>query len=274
MVAFLKKISRSSITQNKKHSVSKGLLVAAARSHQRSGQGASGGVYSGIVKLEDEEVEVAVKKLGNGIEQGFCNEKSNRLVVYELLKNGAVSNLIFRDGQRPSWKLRSDIELDIARGLLYFHEECENQIIHCDIKPQNILLDKNNTATILINTHEKQGHVGHSILQLPNLPTIPLLPQPTMPQLPIIPNLPTAATLPPLPPLPSITSLPTLPTANTDYSQFTNSSQLKCLPIFHFPACHHFRTFAKFQHFHICVVVSFWVGGSKPELCATHALEK
>ncbi|KAH0777196.1 hypothetical protein KY290_008607 [Solanum tuberosum] len=66
------------------------------------GQGASGGVYRGILKLEDEEVEVAVKKLGNGIEQGFCNEKSNRLVVYELLKNGAVSNLIFCDGQRPS----------------------------------------------------------------------------------------------------------------------------------------------------------------------------
>ncbi|WMV09256.1 hypothetical protein MTR67_002641 [Solanum verrucosum] len=64
------------------------------------------------------------------------------------MKNGAVSNLIFRHGQRPRWKLRSDIVLDIARFLLYLHEECENQIIHCDIKPLNILLDKNNTAKI------------------------------------------------------------------------------------------------------------------------------
>ncbi|KAH0747043.1 hypothetical protein KY285_008700 [Solanum tuberosum] len=38
------------------------------------GQGASGGVYSGILKLEDKEVEVAVKKLGNGIEQGDYKE--------------------------------------------------------------------------------------------------------------------------------------------------------------------------------------------------------
>ncbi|MCD7454725.1 hypothetical protein HAX54_025788 [Datura stramonium] len=137
------------------------------------GEGASGAVYSGILKLENEEVEVAVKQLGNSIEQGgdkdflaevrviglthhknlvhllgFCNEKSNRLLVYELMKNGAVSNLIFRHGQRPSWKLRSDIVLGIARGLLYLHEECENQIIHCDIKPQNVLLDENYTAKI------------------------------------------------------------------------------------------------------------------------------
>lgn len=31
--------------------------------------------------------------------------------------------------------------MGIARGLLYLHEECSTQIIHCDIKPQNILLD-------------------------------------------------------------------------------------------------------------------------------------
>ncbi|XP_060182059.1 G-type lectin S-receptor-like serine/threonine-protein kinase LECRK1 [Lycium barbarum] len=137
------------------------------------GQGASAAVYSGILKLEDEEVEVSVKQLGNGIEQGddkeflaevrvidlthhknlarllgFCNEKNHRLLVYELMKNGAVSSLIFWDGKRPSWKLRSDIVLGTARGLLYLHEECENQIIHCDIKPQNVLLDKNYAAKI------------------------------------------------------------------------------------------------------------------------------
>nr|XP_009778013.1 PREDICTED: G-type lectin S-receptor-like serine/threonine-protein kinase RLK1 [Nicotiana sylvestris] len=31
--------------------------------------------------------------------------------------------------------------MGIARGLAYLHEECSTQIIHCDIKPQNILLD-------------------------------------------------------------------------------------------------------------------------------------
>ncbi|KAM7488612.1 hypothetical protein LguiB_026096 [Lonicera macranthoides] len=42
----------------------------------------------------------------------------------------------------PKWHFR------IARGLLYLHEECETQIIHCDIKPQNVLIDNNYTAKI------------------------------------------------------------------------------------------------------------------------------
>lgn len=32
--------------------------------------------------------------------------------------------------------------------MLYLHEECSTQIIHCDIKPQNILLDDNLVAKI------------------------------------------------------------------------------------------------------------------------------
>ena len=38
--------------------------------------------------------------------------------------------------------------MGIARGLLYLHEECSTQIIHCDIKPQNILLDDYYNARI------------------------------------------------------------------------------------------------------------------------------
>lgn len=37
---------------------------------------------------------------------------------------------------------------DIARGLLYLHDECDTQIIHCDIKPQNILMDDQYCAKI------------------------------------------------------------------------------------------------------------------------------
>ena len=42
---------------------------------------------------------------------------------------------------RPDWNERLRIALDVARGILYLHEECEAPIIHCDIKPQNILMD-------------------------------------------------------------------------------------------------------------------------------------
>ncbi|KAG8364637.1 hypothetical protein BUALT_Bualt18G0018100 [Buddleja alternifolia] len=39
------------------------------------------------------------------------------------------------------WKTRYTIALGIARGLAYLHEKCRDCIIHCDIKPENILLD-------------------------------------------------------------------------------------------------------------------------------------
>ena len=36
----------------------------------------------------------------------------------------------------------------VAKGLMYLHKECNTQIIRCDIKPQNILLNDFFTAKI------------------------------------------------------------------------------------------------------------------------------
>ncbi|KAF3432063.1 hypothetical protein FNV43_RR26802 [Rhamnella rubrinervis] len=78
---------------------------------------------------------------------GYCEEKQHRLLVYEYLRNGTLSSFLFGD-LKPSWKQRTQIAFGIARGLVYLHEECSTQIIHCDIKPQNILLDEYNNARI------------------------------------------------------------------------------------------------------------------------------
>ena len=43
--------------------------------------------------------------------------------------------------QRIDWNIRYQIALGTARGLAYLHEKCRDCIIHCDIKPENVLLD-------------------------------------------------------------------------------------------------------------------------------------
>ncbi|KAG6781742.1 hypothetical protein POTOM_014655 [Populus tomentosa] len=134
------------------------------------GRGAFGTVYKGVLAEEDKPL-IAVKKLdkmaGEGDKEfntevkvigrtnhknlvqlvGFCNEGEHRLLVYEYMSNGSLANFLFGDS-RPNWYRRMQIAFDIARGLLYLHEECSCQIIHCDIKPQNILLDKSFRARI------------------------------------------------------------------------------------------------------------------------------
>ncbi|KAK4262562.1 hypothetical protein QN277_028110 [Acacia crassicarpa] len=72
---------------------------------------------------------------------GFCDEEIHRLLVYDFMSNGTLADILFKQ-PKPIWNLRVSLALGIARGLLYLHEECDTPIIHCDIKPQNILIDE------------------------------------------------------------------------------------------------------------------------------------
>ncbi|KAL7619197.1 hypothetical protein Lser_V15G02574 [Lactuca serriola] len=131
------------------------------------GRGAFGIVYIGVMGTNT----VAVKKLNqmaqdgekefrtevNAIARthhrnlvqllGFCDDGEHRLLVYEYMSNGTLASFLFGE-MRPSWNHRCHIALGIAKALSYLHEECSTQIIHCDIKPQNILLDEYYNARI------------------------------------------------------------------------------------------------------------------------------
>ncbi|KAF8007765.1 LOW QUALITY PROTEIN: hypothetical protein BT93_K1688 [Corymbia citriodora subsp. variegata] len=81
---------------------------------------------------------------------GFCAEKSQRLLIYEYMSNGSLDRWIFPKSNECvlDWQRRKKIILDIAKGLDYPHEDCRQKIVHLDIKPQNILLDKNFNAKV------------------------------------------------------------------------------------------------------------------------------
>uniref|UniRef100_A0A2N9J9T5 Non-specific serine/threonine protein kinase n=2 Tax=Fagus sylvatica TaxID=28930 RepID=A0A2N9J9T5_FAGSY len=73
---------------------------------------------------------------------GYCHDRENRLLVYEYMSNGSLADILFTPEKQPCWGERIEIARNIAKGILYLHEECESQIIHCDIKPHNILMDE------------------------------------------------------------------------------------------------------------------------------------
>ncbi|XP_030505562.2 G-type lectin S-receptor-like serine/threonine-protein kinase LECRK3 [Cannabis sativa] len=147
----------------------KDLIDATDEFKEELGRGSFGIVYKGTLK--DTNEHVAVKKLDRAFQDsekefkaevnvighthhknlvrlvGFCEEGEQRLLVYEFMSNGALAGFLFGD-MRPSWNQRIEIAMGVARGILYLHEECITQIIHCDIKPQNILLDESYNARI------------------------------------------------------------------------------------------------------------------------------
>ncbi|KAG4980114.1 hypothetical protein AAZX31_12G099400 [Glycine max] len=131
---------------------------------EKLGGGGFGSVFKGT--LPDSSV-VAVKKLesiSQGEKQfrtevstigtvqhvnlvrlrGFCSEGTKKLLVYDYMPNGSLESKIFHEDSSKvllDWKVRYQIALGTARGLTYLHEKCRDCIIHCDVKPENILLD-------------------------------------------------------------------------------------------------------------------------------------
>ncbi|XP_052178980.1 G-type lectin S-receptor-like serine/threonine-protein kinase At2g19130 [Diospyros lotus] len=74
--------------------------------------------------------------------RGFCVKGTQRLLVYNYMPNGSLESHLFKKGSNVlDWKARYNIAIGTARGLAYLHEKCRDCIIHCDIKPENILLD-------------------------------------------------------------------------------------------------------------------------------------
>lgn len=128
------------------------------------GSGGFGAVYKGMLP---DNILVAVKKLNSsGIQgkkdfcteiaiignihhvnlvklKGYCTKGRHRFLVYEYMNRGSLDRSLFGSGPVLEWQERVEIALGAARGLAYLHSGCEHKIIHCDVKPENILLHNN-----------------------------------------------------------------------------------------------------------------------------------
>ncbi|KAJ6917233.1 hypothetical protein NC652_019565 [Populus alba x Populus x berolinensis] len=110
------------------------------------GKGSSGAVFKGT--LYKGKKAIAVKRLEKVVSESEREFLTEMRSIGKTHHKNLVANLLFRNERIPDWSDRVRIALDIAKGILYLHEECEAPIIHCDIKPQNILMDDFWTAKI------------------------------------------------------------------------------------------------------------------------------
>jgi hypothetical protein len=155
------------VERNLRQFTYKEMMEATNGFKEELGRGSCGIVYRGEVENgaiavkrldrvfedSDKEFKTEVNVIGKTHHKnlvrllGYCAEGQHRMLVYEFLRNGTLASFLFGDF-KPSWTQRINIAVEVAKGLIYLHEECSSQIIHCDIKPQNILLDEYYSARI------------------------------------------------------------------------------------------------------------------------------
>ncbi|CAN1187546.1 Probable LRR receptor-like serine/threonine-protein kinase At3g47570 [Linum perenne] len=132
------------------------------------GIGSFGSVYRGVLHADGTSTNIAVKVFNlqrRGASKSFMSEcealknirhknlmrivtvcssvdrqgNEFKALVYEYLANGSL-NINFIQ--------RLNISIDIASAIDYLHNHCGSPIVHCDLKPSNILLDDDMVAHV------------------------------------------------------------------------------------------------------------------------------
>nr|CAD1827030.1 unnamed protein product [Ananas comosus var. bracteatus] len=159
------------------------LEVVTGNFRTKIGSGGFGSVYKG--ELPDKS-PVAVKKIeGVGFQgrrefcteiavignirhvnlvrlRGFCAQGARRLLVYEFMNRGSLDRPLFGSGAGPvlEWGERMAVAVGAARGLAYLHSECDHKIVHCDVKPENILLADGGQSGLFTTMRGTRGYLA------------------------------------------------------------------------------------------------------------------
>lgn len=85
------------------------------------------------------------------------NGNEFKALIFEYMPNGSLDDwlhpkaeLVIDNENSKSLSLvqRWNIVMDVAMALDYLHHQCESPIVHCDLKPGNVLLDSEMSARV------------------------------------------------------------------------------------------------------------------------------
>ncbi|KAM0072640.1 putative protein kinase RLK-Pelle-LRR-XII-1 family [Helianthus debilis subsp. tardiflorus] len=139
------------------------------------GTGSFASVYKGV--LDESGFTVAIKVLNLNLRGGFrsfmaeCDALRNirhrnlvkiitscssidfqgndfKALVYDFMPNGSLDSWLHSIHQVLDLSQRINILKDVACALDYLHCHCGNVVVHCDLKPSNILLDSDMVAHV------------------------------------------------------------------------------------------------------------------------------
>ncbi|XP_020578696.1 putative leucine-rich repeat receptor-like serine/threonine-protein kinase At2g24130 [Phalaenopsis equestris] len=133
------------------------------------GTGSYGSVYRGILK---DETVVAVKVLrlqsGNSTKSfkrecevlkrirhrnlmriiTACSRPEFKAIVLPFMSNGSLDAKLHSNNHHMDLEQRISILSDVAEGMAYLHHHSPVKVIHCDLKPSNVLLNEDMAALV------------------------------------------------------------------------------------------------------------------------------
>ncbi|XP_049392510.1 receptor kinase-like protein Xa21 [Solanum stenotomum] len=133
------------------------------------GVGSSGSVYKGTlssgtvvaIKVLDLENEQVCKRFDTECEVmrnvrhknlvpviTTCSSDYIRAFVLQFMPNGSLENWLYREESHLNLLQRVTIMLDVAVAIEYLHHGHNTPIVHCDLKPANVLLDEDMVAHV------------------------------------------------------------------------------------------------------------------------------
>ncbi|KAI5419872.1 hypothetical protein KIW84_043865 [Lathyrus oleraceus] len=77
-----------------------------------------------------------------------CSNLNFKSLVMEFMSNGSVDKWLYSDNYYLTFLQRLNIMIDVASALEYLHHGSPIPVVHCDLKPTNVLLDEDMVAHV------------------------------------------------------------------------------------------------------------------------------